>query len=215
MRMDFQELLRIVGDEPVFETGLLLAGDVDPGHIRRQLSRWTSTGRIDQLRRGLYMLAPPYQVVKPHPFLIANRLVASSYVSLQSALAHYDLIPEYVPTVLSSTSARPNEWQTPVGKFVYRHIRPDFLRGFQTIELTGEQAALVARPEKAILDLVYLTPGADKEEYLRGLRLQNLEQINPPGLKGIAEIFDRPKIWRAVDIILALRREEIEGTEIL
>ena len=215
MRMEFDELLRVVGDEPVFETGLLLAGDLDPDHVRRQLSRWTSAGRLYQLRRGLYTLAPPYQVVKPHPFLVANRMVSGSYVSLQSALAHYGLIPEYVPTVLSATSARPNEWQTALGKFVFRHVQVDYLRGYQTIELPREQTALVARPEKAILDQVYLTAGADKQEYLGALRLQNLEQIDPASLSGMAEVFDRPKIWRAVEVVLALRREELADTDTL
>ena len=59
--MNFDHLMKIVRDEPVFETGLLLAGDVDPNHIRRQLTRWTNNDRLYQLRRGLYALAPPYQ----------------------------------------------------------------------------------------------------------------------------------------------------------
>ncbi len=91
--MRFEELIEIVGDEPIFETSLLLAGDVDPADVQRQLSRWTNAGRIYQLRRGLYALAPPFQKVKPHPFLVANRTVKPSHVSLQSALAHYGLIP--------------------------------------------------------------------------------------------------------------------------
>jgi hypothetical protein len=37
--MRFEDLLEIVDREPVFETGLLLAGDVDPADVRRQLSR--------------------------------------------------------------------------------------------------------------------------------------------------------------------------------
>lgn len=92
-RMKFEQLLAAVGDEPVFETGLLLAGEVDPSDVRRQLSRWVASGRLFQLRRGLYALAPPFQKVLPHPFLVANRLVGGSYVSLQSALAHHGLIP--------------------------------------------------------------------------------------------------------------------------
>ena len=82
-------MLEIVGNEPVFRTGLLLAGDVDPVHIRRQLGRWAKAGKVYQLRRGLYALAPPYQRTRPHPFLVANHLVRPSYVSLQSALAYY------------------------------------------------------------------------------------------------------------------------------
>ena len=51
----------------------MLAGDVDPTDVRRQLSRWVTAGRLYRLRRGLYALAPPFQKVLPHPFLVANR----------------------------------------------------------------------------------------------------------------------------------------------
>ena len=51
--MKFERLLTLVGEQPLFETGLLLAGDVDPAHVQRQLSRWVRSGRIRQLRRGL------------------------------------------------------------------------------------------------------------------------------------------------------------------
>ena len=44
IRMKFERLLEIAGDERVFETGLLLAGAVDPGDVRRGLSRWTQAG---------------------------------------------------------------------------------------------------------------------------------------------------------------------------
>jgi len=55
--MEFARLLEIVADEPVFESGLLLAGGVNPGDVRKQLSRWTKAGQLYQLRRGLYALA--------------------------------------------------------------------------------------------------------------------------------------------------------------
>ena len=38
--MEFNSLLRLIGDNPVFESSLLLAGNVDPKLIRVQLSRW-------------------------------------------------------------------------------------------------------------------------------------------------------------------------------
>jgi hypothetical protein len=49
--MRFDELLAIVADEPIFERGLLLAGDRDPGDVRHQLSRWVAPGRLYRLRR--------------------------------------------------------------------------------------------------------------------------------------------------------------------
>jgi predicted transcriptional regulator of viral defense system len=71
--MEFARLIEIVGHEPVFETALLLAGEVNPANVRRQLSRWTKAGRLYQLRRGLYALAPPFQKVRPHSFVVASR----------------------------------------------------------------------------------------------------------------------------------------------
>jgi len=211
--MDFEQLLRIVGDEPVFETGLLLAGGVDPRHVRRQLSRWVRAGRLYQLRRGLYALAPPYQKVKPHPFLIANRLARGSYVSLQSALAHYGLIPEYVPTVTSATTTRPGRWETPLGIFEFRHLKPALFFGYRRLDLGEGQAAFVATPEKALLDLIYLTPGGDAPEYLRELRLQNLDRLDLDALQRMTTRFDRPKMARAAERVAELARGEAEEYE--
>lgn len=206
--MEFERLVEIVKDEPVFETGLLLAGEVDPNHIRRQLTRWTNAGRLYQLRRGLYALAPPYQKFKPHPFTIANRMVRGSYVSCQSALAHYGLIPEYVPTVVSVCSSRPGRWDTPLGSFLFRHVRRKYFRDYQSLELGDAQEALVATPEKALLDLIYLTPEADSEDYIRSLRLQNLGNLDVESLKNAAEVFGKPKLRRAADNVVLLIQED-------
>ncbi|NLG83333.1 MAG: hypothetical protein GX493_01730 [Firmicutes bacterium] len=206
--MKFEELLAAVGDEPVFETGLLLAGDVDPSDVRRQLSRWVRSGRLLQLRRGLYALAPPFQKNPPHPFLVANRLVGGSYVSLQSALAYYGLIPEGVHAVTSVTPGRPVTFHTPLGRYEYRHLKPSLLRGYILTAVGNGQEAYLATPEKALLDLIYLTPGGDAPAYLRELRLENLAILRPEEL---ARHVTSPKLRRAVEYVLRLRAEESEG----
>jgi predicted transcriptional regulator of viral defense system len=213
--MEFSELLEIVGGEPVFETGLLLAGEVDPADVRRQLSRWTKAGRIYQLRRGMYALAPPFQKVKPHPFLVANHLVRGSYVSLQSVLAYRGLIPEGVPITTSVTALRPARWETPLGVYEYRHIKRELLFGYQRTEVGRDQHAFVATAEKALLDLVHLQPKGDAPEYLHGLRLQNLERLNLDALLSQAERARSPKLRRAADRIVKLAEAEADGYETL
>ncbi|MBM4432365.1 MAG: hypothetical protein FJ026_18755 [Chloroflexi bacterium] len=195
--MEFRELVRIVGDEPVFETGLLLSGDVDPVYVRRQLSLWTRSGRLYQLRRGLYALAPPFQKVKPHPFLVANRLLRGSYVSQQSALAYHGLIPEVVPVTTSVTTRRPRRWDTPLGAYEFRHVKRELLFGYRLTDLGGGQQALVASAEKALLDLIHLQPGGDAPEYLRELRLQNLDRLDLSELSRQARLTLSPKLLRA------------------
>lgn len=207
--MRFEELLAVVGDEPLFETGLLLAGDIDPSGVRRQLSRWMEAGRLLQLRRGLYSLASPFQKVRPHPFLVANRLVPGSYVSLQAALAHFALIPESVPVTTSVTIGRPGRWDTPLGTYEFRHLQEELFRGFRRTLLAGGQEAWVAIPEKALLDLVYLEPEGDSMEYLSELRLQNLDGLDPGEVRRLAETSGKPKLRRAAERIAHLVEEEM------
>lgn len=213
--MKFADLLRVLDSEPIFETALLLAGEVSANDVRRQLSRWVRSGRILQLRRGLYTLAPPYQKVKPHPFVIANYLVRGSYVSCQSALSYYGLIPEYTPLYLSVAAARAARWETPFGVFVFRTIQKGWVCGYQLLDLGGRQKAFIAKPEKALLDLIYLQPGSDEPAYLDGLRLQNLDRLDLNSLQELAEHSGKPKLVRAVKYITSLAQAETKEYESL
>jgi predicted transcriptional regulator of viral defense system len=213
--MEFDHLLKIVGTEPVFETGLLLAGGVDVADVHKQLSRWTTAGRLYQLRRGLYALAPPYQKARPHPFMVANQMVRGSYVSCQSALAHYGHIPEEVLAVTSVASSRPGRWSTPLGSFDCRHIRPGLLWGYRRIELGSGQFAFIATPEKALLDLVHLQPGGDALVFLRELRLQNLDLLDLDELARQADRTSSPKLRRAASAVAELARAEVSDYEAL
>jgi len=206
--MIFSNLLELIGEEPVFDTGLLLAGRQNPAYVQRQLAEWVRTGKLWQLRRGLYALAPPYQKVAPHPFLVANRMVPGSYVSLQSTLAYYGLIPEYVPAVTSVSARRPGRWTTPIAPFIYHRIAPALLFGYERLTVDEDQAAFVAFPEKALLDLAHLQPGGDTPAYLSSLRLQNLEQLDLERLRHLVERAAKPKLRRAADAIIELARQE-------
>jgi len=194
---------------------MLLAGDVDPNDVRRQLSRWVTAGRLYQLRRGVYALMPPFQKVRAHPFVVANRMVRGSYVSLHSALAYYSLIPEGVPVVTSVSTSRPGRWNTPLGSYEFRHIKVDLFFGYHLEEVNAGQMAFVAMPEKALLDLAYLHADGDNPAYLRGLRLQNLERLNLNVLHHLAERTGKPKLLRMAAYVGELANAEAEEYETL
>jgi predicted transcriptional regulator of viral defense system len=210
--MEFDSLLKIVGDEPIFESSILLAGNVDPRLIRIQLSRWARAGKILQLRRGLYSIAPPYQKRQPHPFLVANHLQKASYVSLQSALSFYGLIPEVVNITTSVSTGRPERLETPLGTYEFRHVKTELLFGYRMTEL-GEQSAFIATPEKALLDLIYLQSGGNSMAYLKELRLQNTENLDQDLLRTQSEKINTPKLQNAVKAILQLLSGESEEFE--
>lgn len=206
--MKWVDFLNLIGGEPVFTSAVLRSGSVSDATLRPQLSRWTKAGRILQLRRGVYLLASPYRKIEPHPFLIANYLRSGSYVSLQSALAHYGMIPEHVPVVTSVTTARPERLNTPMGVFSFHHMKQSCFFGYLQVEISQKQYAFIATPEKALLDLVYLTPQGERDLYLRGLRLQNLETINTEILERAAERFGNAKIRRGVKNAKRIIKEE-------
>ncbi|MCC6551802.1 MAG: hypothetical protein IT372_02115 [Polyangiaceae bacterium] len=213
--MEFGQLLALVDGEPVFETSLLLAGDVDRADVQRQLSRWTRAGRVIQLRKGVYALAAPFRKAVAHPFLVANRLVAPSYVSLESALSHYGLIPELVPVTTSVTTGRTGRFTTALGVHAFHHIKQDLFWGYALTDLADGQRAFVATPEKALLDLVHQRSGADAPEYLGELRLQNLDRLDREELLGMAERARSPKLRRAAEEIARRMKEEAEEYELL
>lgn len=206
--MKWEALLSLVADEPVFSSALLLAGNVSAAQVRLQLTRWAKAGRLLQLRRGVYALAPVWRKVHPHPFLAANALQRGSYVSLQSALTFYGVIPEHVPVVTSVGPGRPEIVRNPLGTFTYRHIARFLLFGYSQVEVAPRQLAFVASPEKALLDLVYLTPGGDSVDYLKELRLQNPEVIHAPILQQLARRSRKPKLIRTAERIVALLSAE-------
>jgi predicted transcriptional regulator of viral defense system len=209
--MKWPELLAKVGNESLFHTGFLLVGEVDAADLRRQFCRWIKDGRLVQLRRGWYAVAEPYRKNPPHPFFTANRLKKGSYISLQSALAEHGLIPEHVPVVTSVTTGRPEELSTPLGAFVYQHVKPSWFLGYTLRELGGGQSAFVATPEKALLDLIYLTPQADDPDYLSELRLQHLDRLDAERLRELAARSGSAKVCRAAERLL--RRREAERLE--
>lgn len=198
--MEFEDLLYLVGDIPLFTSTILQAGDVNRANIQKQLSRWTTADKINQLRRGLYTLAEPYRQKDPHPFLIANHLISPSYVSMQSALAYYDLIPESVPQVLSVTSKfRSKLIETPLGTYRFHHVNQHFFTGFQLVQVIGEQSVFLARPEKALLDLIYLTKQGYSRAFLETLRLQNLDQLDLDWMQETVDYLGSSKLFKAVD----------------
>ncbi len=194
--MTHEHLLRIAGHLPVIDTASLRVLGFGMGPHSVQLSRWVRSGKLIQLRRGFYMLPEALRRETPPHAWLANLLVSPSYLSLESALELQGLIPERVRMVQSVTSARPCNLQTPLGRLSYRHVKPELLFGYRELQLAG-RAALVARPEKALLDLVHLSRGELSPERITELRLHNLDSIDLVTLLSMAERFQRPRLLRA------------------
>ncbi|MCX5712190.1 MAG: hypothetical protein NTY47_03830 [Candidatus Omnitrophica bacterium] len=85
---------------------------------------------------------------------IANKLYAPSYVSLETALSYYSIIPEVSMAVTSITTKSTRKFSNKHGLFIYRAIKPKVFNGYY-VEKQGNFDILIAEPEKALADYLY------------------------------------------------------------
>src|SRR3989304_4588588 len=128
--MEFIDFLSKAQGLPVIDTRVLSAGLMDSSVIKVQISRWEKSGKLIQLKRGIYLLAEPYRKIKSSGFYIAGVLKNPSYISLEKALEYHGLIPESVAVYTSVTTKRQTRFQTPAGVYDYRHVKPDLFWGY-------------------------------------------------------------------------------------
>lgn len=110
--------------------------------------------------------------------------------------------------IVDRSKQRPGQWETPYGRFSFRHVQTDFFYGFSYRAVGHGERAFVATPEKALLDLIYLQPGGDDPAFLGSLRLQNLDILDLERLFAFAERLGKPKLARAAAIVADLATAE-------
>lgn len=167
--MDVQERLIQLSELPI--SGQILS-QVLQGYARPydKTVELVKEGKLTQLKRGLYIAGPNLRGNRPEKFTIANHLYGPSYISGESALDFYDMIPERVFQVISGTSHVPRKFKNPAGQFLYYHLPvPYYFQGITTIELTEKQYVLIASREKALCDTVIFTKNLNLRSVRRAL----------------------------------------------
>jgi len=125
-----------------------------------KINELVKKGILISIKKGLYIPGPKMNMPKPEPFLIANHLWGPSYISLETALSYWGLIPERVYEISSVTIKTTKTYKTPIGRFSYFHMSlPYYSFGIQSVSLTPRQVVLVASPEKALCDKIVMTSG--------------------------------------------------------
>ncbi|MFH1441416.1 MAG: hypothetical protein ABIH18_05205 [Candidatus Omnitrophota bacterium] len=198
--MKWEEFIKKAGNLPVVDTEILLAGLPNSRPLKVQISRWRASGKLIQLKRGIYLLDEIYRKVETNGFYIASLLKQPSYISLEKALEYHGLIPEAVYVYTSVTTKRQGEFVSKAGRFDYRHIKKSLFWGYNSLTINN-QTAFIALPEKALLDFFYLKDVKISLDYLEEMRLQNTEKINFDKLLECAKKFKKPSILRAAELI--------------
>jgi hypothetical protein len=156
--MDFRAMIKEYAEVPI-SRHLIIELLSDYQSPNDKISELLKSGELISIRRGLYITGPKMDLRSPEPFLIANHLRGPSYVSLESALSYWNMIPERAYEISSVTIKTSKIYKTPVGRFSYQQLKiPYYAYGIKNIEYSPKQTMLVASPEKALCDKVVLTP---------------------------------------------------------
>lgn len=157
--MDFKYLVRQYNNAPLTRQ-VILDMLKDYKRPNDKISELIKSGELTPLKKGLYIPGIKTDLAGPEAFLIANHLWGPSYVSLESAMSYWGLIPERVYEVKSVTMKLSKKFKTPTGRFSYRFMpSPYYSFGIRSIELSPGQVALLAIPEKALCDKIIATTG--------------------------------------------------------
>lgn len=142
----------------------------EPGFDRNNFGRWIKKGLLIRLRQGYYTF-PEYKNKADIALYFANRIYRPSYVSLHTALSFYGMIPEAVMQITSVTTLKTISFSNDFGEYGYKSIKPELFFGYELKPILEGLAFQLARPEKALLDLLYLYPFYNTIQDMEDLRL--------------------------------------------
>ena len=151
------------------------------------------------LRRGMYTFAERYRRAPVSPAALANALYSPSYLSGLWALGFFGLIPEGVAAYTSVTTRTPRRFDNPFGAFRYAAVKRSFFFGYRTVSVAGAEVVM-ARAEKALLDLFHLGSGEWNRPRMVEMRFQQTALVDQRRLQAYARRMGKPRLLRAVQV---------------
>lgn len=129
----------------------------EAANLRDKVSRLMKAGTLVGVVRGIYVTAPQLQKRTASREILANMIFGPSYISFESVLSAVGLIPEATVAITSATLKRNRQYDTSLGRFVYVHLPLEVFRfGYGRESLPDGAGYLIAQPEKALLDTLYI-----------------------------------------------------------
>ena len=137
-----------------------------PASAKFLLIRYSARGVLVRLKRDLYALKDQL----PSTWAIANHLYKPSFVSMESALSYYGMIPESVYAVTSIATKATRHFEINGVAYEYHTIQGHAFRSYRAVQISGE-TVLIAEREKALADYLYFA-FLKKREVNKRLRLK-------------------------------------------
>jgi predicted transcriptional regulator of viral defense system len=192
--MNFVYFKNSLRDFPVFSIADIRAAH--GGFDRRRLSEWQKKGYIKKIIKGYYLFSD-LDINESTLLAIANKIYKPSYISFETAMSHYQLIPESIYMITSASTRRTSMFETPMARFSYRTIKPALFFGYSLLA-GGIKMAFM---EKAILDYFYINPAVRTEDDFVSLRINKeeiLSRVNRERLTDYGQRFHHKRLSKTM-----------------
>ena len=195
--MKYQEIARKFKDR---EINIFSTADFENIASLSRKSAWAALGRyvkmglIKSPKRGLYYLTDN----PPNPYLLANKIYIPSYISFETALSYYSVIPEVVYTVTCATTKITREFEKGDIAFTYYKIKKQAFTGY-----FKKEDFLIADPEKALTDYLYFVALGKKTLNDR----LDTSQLDKSKVLKYAKLFNNQKLDKIVKTIWYKKRK--------
>lgn len=184
----------------------------EPDFLRTNLVARTKKWLLRKVANGVYVFADEL-IDESVLGTLAGIVYQPSYVSMESALRHYDLIPEGVYTQTSLTTRKTTSFSSEIGTFKYQTCSPKLFRWYTLLKNTRWTLYRMAEPEKALLDFLYLKPHfwttvAHPFEELRIEPRQAKEILDLQKLRSYADVYPQRIRTLAADFITYVQEND-------
>jgi len=196
--MKFLELKNELKDFPVFSLNDIR--NIEPDFHRRRLNEWQDKGFIKKIVRNYYMFSD-MEISEETLFKIANQIYYPSYISLETALSYYHLIPESIYGITSITTRKTYHFKTFLGEIHYRSISPKLFFGYRLIQ-EKRYHIKIASIEKSLLDFFYLHSDLKTKQDFESLRINQemiLEQVDEKKLFKSLEKYNQKRLTHRIN----------------
>jgi predicted transcriptional regulator of viral defense system len=167
-----------------------------------RLVDWQKNGYIERIANGYYKFAD----VTRNEFLLfylANRIYEPSYISLETALSYYGLIPEAVFNITSVCTKKTTNFNTNYTSFQYSKLKNSLFFGYTLIN-NKNMTIKMAEPEKAVLDLFYLKTFLNSTDQIHEFRLNVFrfnEIINRKKMNNYMHLIDNKNLIKRIELL--------------
>ena len=175
---------------------------VNPSFDRRRLVEWQAKKYILKIRNGYYCF-PQKEINESYLMYISNKIYKPSYISMETALSYYNLIPEAVYLFTGISTRKTMLFESALGNYQYRKIKTELFFGYSIIQIDDFDIK-IADMEKTVLDFLYFNI-IDDWKSLDGMRLNRLaarERIDQDKLRNYLSQYNSAKMNYRIKLFL-------------